>query len=193
MQSAETAAVFVAISVLVAASYLRVGFVPCLAPSNVLFFFPLHFSLAHALTPAFCFLWVTALCCTRQHMGGDLSLSHPTKWVGIPGAQFLLDIADRIEPELISVLCTWMHLLPKPVWLKEGHGWTWMCWEWNTRKTLGFEEGWCVCRCMRDGVNVCALAESPVLSQILVPFLLKEREELGKFYLFNVSAVCFFS
>lgn len=32
---------------------------------------------------------------------------------------------------------------------------------------------------------MCALAESPVLSQILV--------KLDKFYLFNVSAVCFFS
>lgn len=31
------------------------------------------------------------------------------------------------------------------------------------RKILGFEEGWCVCRCMRDGANVCGLAESPVL------------------------------
>lgn len=39
--------------------------------------------------------------------------------------------------------------------------------------------------CLRDGVNVRALAESPVLSQISVPFLLKEREELGKFYLFK--------
>lgn len=43
--------------------------------------------------------------------------------------------------------------------------------------------------CVRDGVSVRALAESPVFSQILVPFLLKEREELGKFYLFNGSAV----
>lgn len=43
--------------------------------------------------------------------------------------------------------------------------------------------------CVRDGMNVRALAESPVLSQVSVPFLLKEREELGKFYLFNGSAV----
>lgn len=43
--------------------------------------------------------------------------------------------------------------------------------------------------CVRDGVNVRVLAESPVLSQVLVPFLLKKREELGKFYLFNGSAV----
>lgn len=46
--------------------------------------------------------------------------------------------------------------------------------------------------CVRDGVNVRALAEPPVFSQISVPFLLKEREELGKFYLFNGSTVCFF-
>lgn len=41
-------------------------------------------------------------------------------------------------------------------------------------------------------MNACVLAESPVLSKILVLILVKEREELGKFYLFNVSAVCFF-
>lgn len=35
------------------------------------------------------------------------------------------------------------------------------------------------------------LAESPVLRQISVPFFLKEREKLGKFYLFNGSAACF--
>lgn len=103
-----------------AASYLRVGFVPCLAPSSCLFLpFPLSFSLVHAQTPAFWFLWVTAICLYQAahgrraepvascKMSGDRSL-----W-----AQFLLDVADRIGPELVSVLCTWMHLLSKPVWL----------------------------------------------------------------------------
>lgn len=86
-----------------------------------------------------------------------------------------------------------MHLLSKLVllWLKEEYERV-KIELLHTRKTLGFEhheEGACVCMCVRDGVNVRALAESPVLSQISVPFLLKEREELGKFYLFNGSAV----
>lgn len=42
---------------------------------------------------------------------------------------------------------------------------------------------------VRDGVNMRGLAESPELSQVLIPFLLKERKELGKCYLFNGSAV----
>lgn len=45
--------------------------------------------------------------------------------------------------------------------------------------------------CVRDGVNVWVLAESPGLRQISVLFLLKEKGKLGKFYLFNGSAVCF--
>lgn len=56
---------------------------------------------------------------------------------------------------------------------------------WDLRKGDVFVDAW-------EMEWMCVLAESPVLSQILVLILLKEREELGKFYLFNDSAVCFF-
>lgn len=62
----------------------------------------------------------------------------------------------------------------------------------HTRKTWfeHCEEGG-TCLCVHEGQNecVCASLVSGILPQILIPFHLREREELGKFYLFNGSAM----
>lgn len=113
---------------------------------------------------------------------------------GDHGHSVCLLLLAALGPNIVSVLCTWMHLLSKPTWL-------WVKRECECVKIgkLYARKMWCerhkeggLSVCVRDRASVCTSWDPNMLSQILIPFLLKEREELGNFYLFNGSVVWFF-